>query len=75
MESTRTHTFRIILLLAVFACGFVSGKTFMAHKNKDRGQKQAYPIQRQRIMAINKAVAEGKDSYEFEVGYNPILNK
>jgi len=47
----------------------------MAHKNKDRGQKQAYPIQRQRIMAINKAVAEGKDSYEFEVGYNPILNK
>ncbi|MDP8229800.1 MAG: hypothetical protein P9L93_01705 [Candidatus Gorgyraea atricola] len=76
MESSRPYTFRIILLIALFACGFALGKGVIARKDHDEASKKKLSsIPRQRFQAIEKALKEGKTEYEFEVGYTPALNK
>ncbi|MBU1147177.1 MAG: hypothetical protein KKD11_02395 [Candidatus Omnitrophica bacterium] len=76
MESPRTYTFRIILLIALFACGFALGKGVITRKDQNvPSQKELSSVPRQRFQAIEKALKEGKTEYEFEIGYTPVLNK
>jgi len=76
MESTRPHTFRIILLfLILFILGFISAKglyMFTGYKLTDR-----YPdnVASARFQAIKKAIKENRQDYTFTVGYKPVLNK
>ncbi len=76
MESPRSYTFRIILLVALFACGFALGKGVIARKDQDAtSKKELSSVPRKRFQAIEKALKEGKTEYEFEIGYTPVLNK
>lgn len=76
MESPRSYTFRIILLIVIFACGFALGKGVVARRDHDAAsKKELSSVPRQRFQAIEKALKEGKTEYEFEVGYTPVLNK
>ena len=73
MESTRTYTFRrIIILLLIFISGFAGGRFINGY---DRSNVNAESIiTKKRFDAIRKAVKQGKTEYEFEIGYTPVLN-
>jgi len=75
MEGSRPYTFRIILLLGIFMFGFILARAIVLSKNNRLENRRFDSIQGKRFLSIKKAMEEGKREYEFEVGYNPIIDK
>jgi len=75
MEGSRPYTLRIILLLGIFIFGFILARAIVLSKNNRLENRRFDSIQGKRFLSIKKAMEEGRRKYEFEVGYNPIIDK
>jgi len=55
--------------------GFILARAIVLSKNNRLENRRFDSIQGKRFLSIKKAMEEGKREYEFEVGYNPIIDK
>lgn len=83
MESARPHPLPVVIvsflvLAGGFLAGFTGAKLFYAKNLSRKDKPRAYGIygnniMMKRMLAINAAVKEGKEEYEFEVaGFYPV---
>ena len=55
--------------------GFILARVIVLSKNNRIENRRFDSIQGKRFLSIKKAMEEGRREYEFEVGYNPIIDK
>ena len=81
MESSGSHSFslmkKLITLVLVFLISFFWGMFFAKFFIQKRSFRKGImaQIRIKRLKAINKALREGRENYEFEVGFVPSLSQ